>query len=62
MDITRQLPDVKTVVEGESEAVAILHRTLVNLREELIKRDHRIQDLESKIAKESGELMVKFRL
>ena len=53
MDISRQLPAEVSSLAGESEAVAILHRTLVNLREELIKRDNRIQQLESKISNEN---------
>ena len=54
MDITRQLevPANSSGLAGESEAVKILHRTLVNLREELIKRDQRIRILESNIGKE----------
>ena len=65
MDISRQLPSEVTSLAGESEAVAILHRTLVNLREELIKRDNRIQILESKISNENlaqkGLFKIKFR-
>ena len=53
MDISRQLPAEVSSLAGESEAVAILHRTLVNLREELIKRDNRIHILESKISNEN---------
>jgi hypothetical protein len=56
MDISRQLelPADASGLAGESEAVKILHRALVNLREELIKRDQRIQALESKITHENA--------
>ena len=58
MDISRQL-DIPSDVSGlanESMAVKILHKTLVNLREELIKRDKRIELLESKVASDNSML------
>ena len=58
MDISRQL-DIPSDVSGlanESVAVKILHQTLVNLREELIKRDKRIELLESKVTSDNSVL------
>ena len=64
MDISRQLniPSDVSGLASESNAVKILHQTLVNLREELIKRDKRIEILESKISDENSSQKGNFEL
>ena len=52
MDITRQLSlpsQSERPLAGESEAVAVLHKSLVSLRQELVKRDQQIYDLQLKL-------------
>lgn len=49
MDISRQLPSDVSKTPGEYEAVAVLHKALVSLREELSKRDTHIKVLEDKL-------------
>ncbi len=49
MDISRQLPNNISKTPGEYEAVAVLHKALVSLREELSKRDTQIKLLEGKL-------------
>jgi len=51
MDISHKLPNNVAKTPGEYEAVAVLHKALVSLREELNMRDSQIKVLEEKLQK-----------
>lgn len=59
MDISHKLPNNVAKTPGEYEAVAVLHKALVSLREELNMRDSQIKVLEEKLQKtEKGQFDV----